>query len=134
MPLDEQLEQILHTLQHAPQPTERYNAALWVGFQGDARAAAVLSALMQQHDDWGTRQNAAWAAGEAQLVDCVPALQAVVTQAGEDEQVRYVAALALVRLNHAPAQDYLQAHINSSDAAVRRVVAAAIHTAPYLAQ
>lgn len=116
------MKDALHALRHETNPLARCNAAVQVGVSGDARAVPVLIAAMRD-PNWGVRGNAAWAAGNAGLADCIPALADRLTANGEDEQVRYVAALALARLG---ALAVLREHSTHAHEAVRRAAAAAL--------
>jgi HEAT repeat protein len=136
MPPNSNTAQLIHDLRHAPSAVTRYNAAVRLGLAGAASAAQALADVMQQDDDedWGVRQNAVWAAGQARLTACIPALATRLSPAEQDEQVRYVAALALVRIGTPAAWEHVRAQLNSTDDNLRRAAAAALRAAPYLTE
>lgn len=115
----------MHTLRHSDDLPARYNAAVQIGYSGDASAASTLIDMMHHTQDWGIRQNAAWAAGQLRVKACLPALHHLLLH-DDDEQVRYVAALAIVRID--PVQSGTV--VGSTDA-LRRVIGAAQHAALY---
>lgn len=114
----------LYALRHDTDPTTRYNAAVQLGLRGDELVASALIDALRD-PDWGVRQNAAWAAGQAGLRTCIPALAVRLTDDHEDEQVRYVVALALVRLG---AVVIVQRCCDHPLDAVQRVAVAALRT------
>ncbi|MEM6281524.1 MAG: HEAT repeat domain-containing protein [Chloroflexota bacterium] len=123
-----EIASLLHTLRDGDDLTARYNAAVQIGYSGDDRAADMLTMLMRHADDWGIRQNAAWAAGQLRVKACLPALHHLLMH-DDDEQVCYVAALAIVRIDAAQ----LGAVVGSTDA-LRRIIGAAQRAAPYLVE
>ncbi len=136
MPPNSDTAQLIHDLRHATDPVVRYNAAVQLGLAGADGAAEVLAEVMQQADpeDWGVRQNAVWAAGQAKLMACIPALVTRFSLLEEDEQVRYVAALALVRIGAPAAWEHVRAQRGSSNDSIRRAADAALRAAPYLTE
>jgi hypothetical protein len=74
---------------------------------------------------WTVRQAAAWAAGQAGCMANAPALEQIARH-DNDEQVRYVALLALVRLGHNPAL------FVSNDERGQRLQSAALAAMPYI--
>lgn len=136
MPPNSDTNQLIHDLRHASNAVTRYNAAVRLGLAGAGSAADALSEAMQQDDDkdWGVRQNAVWAAGHARLTACIPALVTRFSSAEQDEQVRYVAALALVRIGTPAAWEHVRAQLNHTDDSLRRAADAALRAASYLTE
>jgi len=129
------LDEQLHAALHATDPHTRYNTLIQLTQSSPDAIDGLLPhliALMQTHEDWGTRQGAAWAAGQLKLAGAAPALEYVITAPGEYEQVRFVAALALVYLNPQAAPAHLAVLADHPDEAVRRVAQAAFHALPYV--
>lgn len=121
----------LNMLRTANDPLMRCRAAVQLALQQQQDAIPLLIATT--HDpDWSVRQNAAWALGQLRAEAGVPALDAMLASTEDDEQVLYVAALALIRVNSAAAHACLAVHRDSSHESVRRVVAAAYNAASYL--
>jgi HEAT repeat protein len=84
------------------------------------------------HDaDWGTRQGAVWLVGQWQLPGAIPHLRAVITRPDEDEQVRYMAALALTLIPTAGAAQTLHELTENPLDAVQRVAQSAKHAVWY---
>ncbi len=119
-------------------PVTRYNAFVTLCLHGDASAEVwhdVLLRHMQQSTDWGVRQNAAWAAGQLRSSGCVHGLAALVVNADEDEQVKYVAALGLVYIGDDTAMTVLHRIAQGTmetDGGGQRAAAAALRAQPYI--
>ena len=145
----------LYILQHDPEPLRRYQAAVNLAFatQIPHDIAAVLSHLMRNDPDWAIRQQVAWAAGQCRLEDCIPALIQILTgnivnpnnnmechntdekvtvAFEEDEQVRYVAALALIYMNHTYADEQLDRLEEHPHEPIRRAVRSAQRARQYI--
>lgn len=129
---DTATSQLLNTLLNGADLVARYNACLQLVDQekNTAILVEILTQLMADAD-WGIRQISVWAAGQLQLADAIPTLMSHITAADEDEQVRYVAALAIVYLQPSDGTETLQPLTQHSNEAVRRVALAAIHAVRY---
>ncbi|MEO0563388.1 MAG: HEAT repeat domain-containing protein [Chloroflexota bacterium] len=114
-------------------PQRRYNAFVQLTNVDPVDEAAVVALLVPylDDDDWGIREGAAWSAGQMRLAAMAPHIEAVITREGEDEQVRYMAALALCYIN-GDSPEALLALRNHPDDAVQRVAQAALYAVPYI--
>jgi hypothetical protein len=126
---------ILHALEilhHHPDLVARYNACLTiVPYQNRSPLVGAMLVESMTDADWGIRQNATWAVGQLGLTERLPALLDRITANDEDEQVRYVAALAVVNILGDAAPATLNPLTQHPEEAVRRVALAACHAVTY---
>ncbi|MCB9453156.1 MAG: HEAT repeat domain-containing protein [Anaerolineaceae bacterium] len=107
----------------------RWRAAVLLGWVGDASAIEPLSELLGE--GYEVKINAVWALGQIADTAVQPWLLDTLHTAGENEpDIRYVAALALVRHNHLAA---LQDALRSDYLPVYRAAHAALATVAYSA-
>lgn len=117
---------LIEGLRH-PTPEVRWRSAAVLGWIGDPAALEPLAALLGEEYD--IKINAVWAMGQIADEQVIPRLLELVYEAGDSQpDIRYVAALALVRFNRL---DDLQAALNSDHLPTYRVASAALATARY---
>lgn len=107
-------------------PLDRYQASVQLGLFNAPHAIDTLMHLLVTCGDWGVRHNCAWALGQMRVKKAVMHLSQVIARDDEDEQVRYVAALALIRIGTQSALDQLHTHTQDKRDAVRRAALAAL--------
>lgn len=108
---------------------ERCRAAVALGIapsSNPTELAPQLNTLMDSIEDWEIRQNVIWAAGELRATDCESALLARIYLPQEDEQVRYIAALALLRMGTPSGKQALETAATSEVVGARQAARAAL--------
>ncbi|NDJ62843.1 MAG: HEAT repeat domain-containing protein [Chloroflexi bacterium] len=108
----------------------RWRAAVILGDIGDR--AGVPPLITAIHDpSWEIQHSAVWALGRIQTPESFAALRAVVEHLHTEEQVPYVAALALIAVDRGRAEPVLISARQHADDAVRRIAYAALATLKY---
>lgn len=106
----------------------RWRVAVLLGWIGDARAVPSLAGLL--NEGYEVKINAVWALGHIRDAAVVPRLLEVLYAAGDAEpDIRYVAALALVKHGHLAA---IQTALTSEHLPTFQAAHAALATSMYL--
>lgn len=122
------LPTLISALAH-PQEEVRWRAAATIGYLGDPAGIPALIAA-GQGAAYELKINCVWGLGQIGSADAIPALVEIVhAEDSEAPDIRYDAALALLRLGRA---DELRQALQSDAEATYRVAHAALAAAPYL--
>lgn len=118
---------LVQALHHA-EAEVRWRAAVLLGWIGDARAVPSLAGLL--NEKYEVKINAVWALGQIADAAVIPRLLEILYAAGDAEpDIRYVAALALVKHGH---QAAIQTALTSEHPPTFQAAHAALATASYL--
>ncbi len=113
---------------HHTEAEVRWRAAVLLGWIGDARAVPSLAGLL--NEGYEVKINAVWALGHIGDAAVVPRLLDILYAEGDAlPDIRYVAALALVRLGHLAA---IQTSLTSEHLPTFQAAHAALSTSLYL--
>ncbi len=121
------VEPLLALVSDPSAPNEaRWRAVILLGWLGDAQAVEPLLALLTDAS-WDVRNSAVWSLGMIGAAAAFDPL-ARVLHTSKDEQVPYIAALMLIRLDAARARTLLTAALSHSDESVQRIARSALAT------
>ncbi len=126
--LDSQaVEPLLALISDAAAPNEvRWRAVILLGWLADTRAVEPLLALLAD-PSWDVRNSVVWSLGMISAANAFDPLVRVF-QTSKDEQVPYIAALMLIRIDAARARDLLTAALGHPEETVQRIARAALAT------
>ena len=122
-------QQIVQTFSHLEDPLQVQQCLLdlsWLGCQAELATTRNLI----HHAEMGVRMNTAIVMGTHQIQEALAPLCEQFMH-DEDEQVRYVIALALVRYNTQATHDFLSACAHHEREDIRRAAHAALRALPY---
>ncbi|HVU11554.1 MAG TPA: HEAT repeat domain-containing protein [Phototrophicaceae bacterium] len=121
------VEPLLALVSDMSAPNEaRWRAVILLGWLGDAQAVEPLLALLTDAS-WDVRNSAVWSLGMIGAAAAFDPL-ARVLHTSKDEQVPYIAALMLIRLDAARAHALLTGALGHSDESVQRIARSALAT------
>ena len=104
----------------------RWRSTTLLGWLADVQAVAPLIALIAD-PSWEVRNSAVWSLGMIGAAEAFEPLCSVF-QTSKDEQVPYIAALMLIRIDPVRARDVLSAALNHAEESVQRIAHSALAT------
>ncbi|MFZ4827981.1 MAG: HEAT repeat domain-containing protein [Phototrophicaceae bacterium] len=120
---------LMQSLAHLIDPLQVQQGLLDLSHLGCQAELATQCELIQ-HDEMGVRMNTAIVMGTQRIGEALPTLYEQFMR-DEDEQVRYVIALALLRYNTQATHDFLSRCAQHEREDIRRAAHSALRALPY---